>query len=143
MKAGKDYDIEYEYVNAETEKKETTKEPTAVGTYTIKITGKGNYTGSTVIESKSYTITPIDIKKLKVTVKVNGTTPTVTVAIGKNVLSKTDYQMAFFEDKNCTKAVDVKKLASKKQYFVQVKSAGSNVTTGAKSKPIVKSFKTK
>ena len=143
LKAGKDYDIEYEYVNAETGKKETTKEPTAVGTYTIKITGKGNYTGSTVIESKSYTITPIDIKKLKVTVKVNGTTPTVTVAIGKNVLSKTDYQMAFFEDKNCTKAVDVKKLASKKQYFVQVKSAGSNVTTGAKSKPIVKSFKTK
>ena len=105
----------------------------------MKVVGKGNYTGSAVI-GKTYTITPIDIRKVKVTVKVNGTKPAVTVAIGKNVLPETDYDLTFYKDKKCTQDISVNSLESKKQYYVKVEGTGSNLTN---VKPIVKSFKTK
>ncbi len=134
LKAGKDYDIEYTKAGAE-----GTTQPIEAGEYTMKVVGKGNYTGSAVI-GKTYTITPIDIRKVKVTVKVNGTKPAVTVAIGKNVLPETDYDLTFYKDKKCTQDISVNSLESKKQYYVKVEGTGSNLTN---VKPIVKSFKTK
>ncbi len=143
LKAGKDYDIEY--TNKVT--KETTTTPTEAGEYTMKIVGKGNYAGGdnkpVEIKDATWKIEPNDIKKVKVTVKVNGTDPVVTVAIGKNILPKTDYKMTFYKDKGCKTPADKDTLAAKTQYFVKVESAGANVITGAKSKPIIKSFKTK
>lgn len=137
LKAGKDYDIEY----TNTATNETTTQPVEAGIYTMEVVGKGNYEGSAVIDkSKTYTITPVDIRKVKVTVKVNGTKPAVTVAIGKNVLPETDYVMTFYQDKKCTQEVDENSLASRKQYFVKVEGTGSNLTN---QKPIVKSFKTR
>lgn len=136
LKAGKDYDIEY------TKGAVTTTEPTEVGTYRMKIVGKGNYTGTHAV-SDTYTITENDISKVKVTVKIDKAAPTkpvVEVKIGKNVLPSTDYKMTFYSDKDCTKSVN--SFSAKTQYFVKVEAAGSNITD-SKNKPIVKSFKTK
>ncbi len=136
LKAGKDYYIEYK-----DEKGNTTKNPTEVGKYTMKIVGKVNYLGEYAVPG-TYEITPNDIQKVKVAVKVNGTKPVVTVAIGKNELSKQDYKMTYYTDKECTKAIKGLVFLSKTQYFVKVEAAGSNLTD-MKQKPIVKSFKTK
>ena len=142
LKAGKDYDIKY--TNKVT--KETTTNPTEAGEYTMEIVGKGNYSGGdnkpVAIEGATWKIEPNDIKKVKVTVKVNGTTPVVTVAIGKNMLPETDYKMTFYKDKECKTQVNKDILAAKTQYFVKVEAAGANLTD-LKNKPIVKSFKTK
>lgn len=137
LKAGKDYDIEY------TKEKVTTTEPTEVGKYTMKIVGKGNYTGTYAVPDTTYEITKNDISKVKVAVKIDKAAPTkpvVEVKIGKNVLPSTDYKMTFYSDKDCTKSVS--SFSAKTQYFVKVEAAGSNITD-LKNKPIVKSFKTK
>lgn len=138
LKAGKDYDILY--INKTT--REKTTQPTKVGTYTMEIVGKGSYAGTYSIQGE-YNITPIDIKKVKVSVKVNGTTPTVTVAIGKNPLPKTDYKMTYYTDKDCTDEISGSVFLPKTQYYVKIEPAGANIVTGTKSKPIIKSFKTK
>lgn len=140
LKAGKDYDIWY--TNKKTKEKMTT-EPTEVGTYSMEIVGKNNYAGKQVI-SGEYKITPNDIKKVKVSVKVNGTIPTVSVAIGKNELPQSDYKITYYTDKKCEKENEINGsvFLPKTQYFVKVEAAGSNLTDLQK-KPIVKSFKTK
>ena len=147
LKAGRDYDILY------TKGAVTTTSPTEVGTYTtMKIVGKGNYAGKVngsiptqEITGKTWTIDPIDIKKAKVTVKVNGRKPDVMVAIGKNVLSEKtntkdgDYKLTFYKDKDCKEQVNV--FAAKTQYYVKIEGGvGPNLTN---ANPIVKNFKTK
>lgn len=143
LKAGKDYDIEYTNIKT----KETTTQPTEAGEYTMAVVGKGNYAGGAnkpvPIAGKTWKIEQNNIKKVKVTVKVNGVTPTVMAAIGKNELQETDYKMAFYADKECTKEVNPSHLVAKRQYYVKIEAAGSNITMDAKSKPIIKSFKTK
>ncbi|MBD5470559.1 MAG: Ig-like domain-containing protein [Lachnospiraceae bacterium] len=150
LKAGKDYEIRY--TNKDT--KVTTAEPTVVGEYTMAIVGKGNYAGgaNTPVpirdadgNDKIWTIEKTDFKKVKVNVKVTGTTVAVTVAIGKNVLPATDYTMGFYKDKNCTESVSPTSFAAKTQYYIKVVPKGSNINSedDKNNKPIVKNFKTK
>lgn len=109
----------------------------------MKIVGKNNYEGEYEIPGE-YQIKANDIKKVKVSVKVNGTIPTVSVAIGKNPLPQTDYKITYYTDKKCEKEKEINSAAflPKKQYFVKVEAAGPNLTD-IRNKPIVKSFKTK
>lgn len=136
LKAGVDYDILY----TNTKTKEETITPVEVGTYTMQIVGKNNYEGTFSLKGE-YKITPIDIKKAKVAVKVNGTTPTIIVSIGKNELElNKDYKLTYYTDKKCEEETNGSVFLSKTQYFVKVEAVGTNLTN---QKPIVKSFKTK
>lgn len=159
LKAGKDYDIVYTKKAAgEQSTPQSTTQPTDVGEYTMEIVGKGNYAGTvkvddkdviptTPIDGKTYTIEQIDLKKVKMTVKVNGTVPTVTVAIGKNVLfEKTDkidgdYELTYYTDKECEDKINGTVFMTKTQYFVKIVPKGSNIKPDEKG--IIKSFKTK
>ncbi len=140
LKAGRDYDIFYTKTGTEDE---PTLYPADVGIYKMKIVGKNNYEGEYEIPGE-YQIKANDIKKVKVSVKVNGTIPTVSVAIGKNPLPQTDYKITYYTDKKCEKEKEIDSAAflPKKQYFVKVEAAGPNLTD-IRNKPIVKSFKTK
>lgn len=140
LKVGKDYDILYTKIGT-TDKPVT--EPIEAGTYQMKLVGKNDYVGEYEIPGK-YQITQNDIKKVKVSVKVNGTIPTVSVAIGKNELPQSDYKITYYTDKKCEKENEINGsvFLPKTQYFVKVEAAGSNLTDLQK-KPIVKSFKTK
>lgn len=135
LKVGKDYDILYTNTTTKIE----TTQPTEAGTYTMKIVGKNSYTGEQPI-SGEYKITAIDVKKVKVSIKVNGTTPTVTVAIGKNQLSKSDYKLTYYTDKNCENETSGTVFLPKTQYYVRIESASTNLD---KTNTVVKSFKTK
>lgn len=140
LKAGKDYDIMYKKEGTTT----FTSNPTDVGKYTMKIVGKGNYDGEFPV-TVNYEIKPVDLKKVKLKVKVNGTIPTFTVTIGKNVLPKANYDLKFYDDKGCTEDDEVggTVFMSKTQYFVKVVPKGSNINLVAEKdiKPV--SFKTK
>ncbi len=135
LKAGKDYYIEYTKGNI------TTDEPKETGIYTMKIIGKGNYAGEAVV-SGTYEIKPNDIKKVKVSVKVNGTVPVVTVTMGKNKLPQTDYKISYYTDKKCTDEDKIigSVFLEKTSYYVKIEAAGANLTN---QNPIVKGFKTK
>lgn len=140
LKAGRDYDILYTKTDTDGE---PTLQPVQAGTYKMKIVGKNNYKGVYEIPD-AYQIKTNDIKKVKVSVKVNGTIPIVSVAIGKNGLPASDYKISYYTDKKCEKDNEIggSTLLSKTKYFVKVEAAGSNLTD-MKQKPIVKSFKTK
>lgn len=138
LKAGKDYDIMYKKEGTTAD----TSNPTDVGKYTMKIVGKGNYVGESPVTG-TYEIKPNDATKVKLKVKVTGTIPTFTVAIGKNELPETDYELKFYTDKKCTEDDEVigTVFMSKTQYFVKVVPKNSNISPSDKSKPV--SFKTK
>lgn len=140
LKAGRDYDILYTKIGTNDE---LTLQPIQVGTYKMELVGKNNYTGVYEIPD-AYQIKTNDIKKVKVSVKVNSTIPTVSVAIGRNGLPASDYKITYYTDKRCEKEneIDGSALLSKTKYFVKVEAAGPNLTD-IKQKPIVKSFKTK
>lgn len=139
LKVGKDYDIEY--TNRKT--KEVTTQPAEVGTYTMKIVGKGNYTGTYAVPTATtYEIKKNDFSKVKVTVKVDKAAPTkpvVEVKIGKNILEEDyDYTITYYKDKKCKE--EAGRFLPKTQYFAKIEAKGSNLTN---NNPIVKSFKTK
>lgn len=134
LKAGKDYDIAYT-----NEAGETTTEPKEVGKYTMTIVGKGNYQGTHELSKEiTYEIKQNDIKKASAKITVSGTTPTVVVKIGKNVLSESDYTVTYYTDKNCT--TPAAGFSPKTSYYAKIEGKGTNLTN---IKPIVKSFKTK
>ena len=114
------------------------------GKYTIKIVGRGNYTG-TVKQTGTYEIKPITINKVSVScqssVKYTGgnINPIKSVKIGKNVLAGSNYTVTYYmaSDKELTKAVTPK---DKGKYVAVVRPKGSNVVATDKYKYVKKSF---
>ena len=114
------------------------------GKYTIKIVGRGNYTG-TVKQTGTYEIKPTTINKVSVScqssVKYTGgnINPIKSVKIGKNVLAGSNYTVTYYmaSDKELTKAVTPK---DKGKYVAVVRPKGSNVVATDKYKYVKKSF---
>ena len=129
LKAGKDYDVYYN---------NSLTVPANVGTYTVKIVGKGNYKG-TLAETKSYEIKATSIKKVTVSCPTKiktGKTLNYKVKIGKNALPITDYTVSILDkDGN---AVNSYTTPGKYKLVITVK--GSNVLPTATKSNIVKSF---
>jgi len=129
LKAGKDYDVYYN---------NSLTAPANVGTYTVKIVGKGNYKG-TLKETKSYEIKTTSIKKVTVSCPTKiktGKTLNYKVKIGKNALPITDYTVSILDkDGN---AVNSYTTPGKYKLVITVK--GSNVLPTATKSNIVKSF---
>ena len=114
------------------------------GIYTIKIVGRGNYTG-TVKQTGTYEIKHTTINKVSVScqssVKYTGgnINPIKSVKIGKNVLAGSNYTVTYYmaSDKELTNAVTPK---NKGKYVAVVRPKGSNVVATDKYKYVKKSF---
>ncbi len=135
LSAGKDYTVTYN---------NSTTAPTNIGTYTVKITGTGNYTGA-IATVKTFKINPISISKVttscSTSVKYKGTAvaPTVTVKIGSTKLrAGVDYNVSY-RDANGI-AISASSLVNKGSYKAVISPKGSNINWGTK-KEIVKNFK--
>ena len=133
LKANKDYDVYYN--NSTTAQN--------VGTYTVKIVGKGNYTGTLVEkEPKKFEIKPNKITKLTVSCKSNikytgNDINPVVVKIGKNKLTTSDYKVVYHKD-----TVDGLKVTpnAKGKYVAVITVNGKNIENTATKTQIVKKF---
>lgn len=145
LKAGRDYEILY---NNETESDLKGQNGGAVpgGTYTITITGKGNYMGK-VSQTQNYTVTPNTIAKVSVagagSAKYTGIgMKPYTVKIGRNVLPDTDYKITWYRGQGKKRNATPMKTAptAKGKYTAVITVEGSNLTVTDKKKEIVKNF---
>ena len=143
LKANKDYEILYNG-KTEAEVKAANGGVIPVGSYTITIRGKGNYTG-TVGTSQPYQITQNTIAKVSVSgsssVKFTGTKVNpYTIKIGKNVLPNTDYTITWYSGQGNTMSSTLLKNppTGKGKYTAIVRIKGDNLTTTPKKTEIVK-----
>ena len=131
LSAGKDYDVYYSGKASAVN----------VGTYTVSIRGKGNYTG-TVKATKQFEVTANSITRIKVScpskVKYSGSNQTpVAVKIGGNVLPSSDYTVTYHKD---TENGAVATPNAKGKYVAVITVKGKNVTATEKKTKIVKKF---
>lgn len=142
LKVNKDYEILYTggVFNKET------LDYVPVGSYTITIRGIGNYSGE-VNTTQTYQVTQNTIAKVSVagagSVKHTGIVQNpYTVKIGKNVLPASDYTIVWYVGQGKTKRDTpmVTPPIAKGKYTAVVTVKGSNLTTTAKKKEIVKKF---
>lgn len=131
LSAGKDYDIYYSGKASAVN----------VGTYTVSIKGKGNYTG-TVKATQPFEITANNITKMKVScpskVKYTGSNQDpVVVKIGNNVLPVSEYTVTYHKDSEDGAVVKPNDLG---KYVAVITPKGKNVTVTEKKTKIVKKF---
>lgn len=137
LKAGTDYTVVYYSGSTK-----LSAAPTAVGKYTVKITGQKNYTG-TLAAAKTFEIKAITFDKVSVscssTVKYTGSAVNpVKVKIGKTVLTTSDYTVTYYNASG-TKLSSAP--SAKGKYKVVIAPKGSNVTaTGSKKASVTKTF---
>lgn len=143
LKAGTDYEILYGG-KTEEEVKAANAGVIPVGSYTITVRGKGNYTG-TVGTSQTYQVTQNTIAKVTVSgsssVKYTGIRVNpYTVKIGKNVLPSSDYTLAWYSGQGTSKSSTPLNGAptGKGKYTAVITVKGNNLTTTAKKTEIVK-----
>lgn len=143
LKAGTDYEILYGG-KTEEEVKAANAGVIPVGSYTITVRGKGNYTG-TVGTSQTYQVTQNTIAKITVSgsssVKYTGIRVNpYTVKIGKNVLPSSDYTLAWYSGQGTSKSSTPLNGAptGKGKYTAVITVKGNNLTTTAKKTEIVK-----
>lgn len=115
--------------------------PTAVGQYTVKITGKGNYSG-TVTTAKNFEIKPYSFDKVSVscstTVKYTGKAVNpVKVKIGKTVLTTSDYTITYYNAATGAKLSSAP--SAKGKYKAVITPKGANVVKGKKAS-VTKTF---
>ncbi|MBD5504891.1 MAG: hypothetical protein HDR09_14455 [Lachnospiraceae bacterium] len=142
LKVNKDYEILYTGGGFNKE----TLDYVPVGSYTITIRGIGNYAGE-VNTTQTYQVTQNTIAKVSVagagSVKHTGIVQNpYTVKIGKNVLPASDYTIVWYVGQGKTKRDTpmVTPPIAKGKYTAVVTVKGSNLTTTAKKKEIVKKF---
>ncbi len=145
LKAGRDYEILY---NNEKESDIRDKNGGAipVGTYTISIIGKGNYTGK-VSQTQSYAVTLNTIAKVSVagagSAKYTGRAmQPYSVKIGKNVLPAADYKITWYRGQGKKWNTTPMKTAptAKGKFTAVITVEGNNLTVTNKKKEIVKNF---
>lgn len=143
LKAGTDYEILYGG-KTEEEVKAANAGVIPVGSYTITVRGKGNYTG-TVGTSQTYQVTSNTIAKVTVSgsssVKYTGIRVNpYTVKIGKNKLPASDYTLTWYSGQGKSKSSTSMKNAptAKGKYTAVITVKGGNLTTTAKKTEIVK-----
>ncbi len=131
LKAGVDYDVYYNNSNSA---------PINAGTYTVKVTGKGNYSGA-LEKTFTYTIQKAPITKLKVscpsTVKYKGgnyVTPVVTVKIGSTVIDLNNYTLKWKD----ASGADVVGLKEKGKYTLIISPKAGGNLTATKTKTEIK-----
>ena len=117
-----------------------------VGTYTISIKGKGNYTG-TVASTQRYTVKQNTIAKVIAscpgTIKYTGKALNpVTVKIGKNVLPESDYTVVYHIG-NSKSGKEIVNPLAKGKYTAVINVKGNNLITTAKKAEIIKRFTVK
>lgn len=130
LKAGTDYIVSYSLADGS-----RTTAPTAAGSYTVTVTGTGNYKGS-IDKSFTYTITKAPITSLKVTcpstIKYKAgedVTPAVKVKIKNTVLGSGDYTLGFYD----ANGKPVSRLTEKGKYTLQITPKGNVEATKKKS----------
>lgn len=128
LKAGVDYVVYYEYNG------NSTIAPIGAAAYTVKVVGKGNYSG-TLAKTFTYTIQKAPITKMKVTcpstVKYNNgaaVTPTVTVKIGAVTVDDYNYTLQW---QNAEGTV-VTSLTAKGKYTLTITPKGNFAATDKK-----------
>ncbi len=136
LKVNKEYTIAYYKGN-----KKLSAAPTAVGQYTVRITGKGNYSG-TVTTAKTFEIKPYSFDKVTVscstTVKYTGKAVNpVKVKIGKNVLTTSDYAITYYNVATGAKLSSAP--SAKGKYKAVITPKGANVVKGKKAS-VTKTF---
>ncbi|MBD5520123.1 MAG: hypothetical protein HDR03_02705 [Lachnospiraceae bacterium] len=140
LKVNTDYQIVYKTGST------TTTNPVNAGEYTLAVRGIGNYTGEYAVPDTKYTISQCEINKAKVTLALSNKplTPKVkeTVKLGKNDLTKAEYTITYYSDKDCTKEVSFLALKAKTKYYALITAKGSNMTNNA-SKKFIKAFTAK
>lgn len=145
LKADRDYEILYN-----NEKEDDIKAENGgaipVGSYTITINGKGNYTG-TVSQSQQYTVTPNTIAKVSVSgagsAKYTGVAmKPYTVKIGRNVLPDTDYTITWYRGQGKKRNASPMKTAptARGKFTAVITVEGDNLTVTDRKKEIVKNF---
>ncbi|MBD5444732.1 MAG: hypothetical protein HDR29_04180, partial [Lachnospiraceae bacterium] len=65
-----------------------------------------------------------------------------TVKLGKNDLYKSNYEIKYYSDKECTKVVSASALKAKTKYYALITAKGNNMKDNA-SKKYIKTFKAK
>ena len=145
LKVNRDYEILY---NKERESEIKAKNGGAipVGSYTITINGKGNYTG-TVSQSQEYRVTPNTIAKVSVSgagsAKYTGVAmKPYTVKIGRNVLPDTDYKITWYRGQGQKRNASPMKTAptARGRFTAVITVEGDNLTVTDRKKEIVKNF---
>ncbi len=145
LKAGRDYEILY---NGEKESDIRNRNGGAVpvGSYTITVNGKGNYTGQ-VSQTEQYTVTTNTIARVSVagagSAKYTGIGKNpFTVKIGKNVLPAADYKITWYRGQGKKRNTTPMKNAptAKGKFTAVITVEGSNLTVTDKKKEIVKNF---
>lgn len=140
LKAGRDYEVFYN---------DTTDVPSEVGTYTVVIWGKGNYTGRIEVNGepviKKYVIKPLKLNKATVACtasrKYTGNVvkePVVTVKYGKKVIPATQYTVTYTKGGMPVSATELKDVGT---YKVIITPKGDNFIAGTKLKQVTKTFK--
>ena len=145
LKAGRDYEILY---NGEKESdiRDRNGGAVPVGSYTITVNGKGNYTGQ-VSQTQQYTVTTNTIARVSVagagSAKYTGIGKNpFTVKIGKNVLPAADYKITWYRGQGKKRNTTPMKNAptAKGKFTAVITVEGSNLTVTDKKKEIVKNF---
>lgn len=145
LKAGRDYEIMY---NEETESEIKGKNGGAipVGSYTISIVGKGNYTGK-VSQTQPYEVTPNTIARVSVSgagsAKYTGIEmKPYTVKIGRNVLPAADYKITWYRGQGKKRNASPMKNAPtvRGKFTAVITVEGDNLTVTSRKKEIVKNF---
>ncbi len=128
LKEGVDYTVFYNKIAGDSI-------PTEAGTYSVLVSGKGNYYG-TIAKSFTYTIKKAPITSLKVvcpsTVKYKAgadVTPEVKIKIKNTVLSTADYTLTYYN----ADGQPVSELTKKGKYVLEVAPRGNVEATQKKS----------